>query len=169
MRTLRWLLAFLLLALPAEAQLQHWPLTPAGYIDGERAGLPREQIAQVWGTAVPTAGGLALSSAIAANTTNATSVKATFGQVYAIDVSNNSANLAYLKLYDKASAPTCGTDTPVARFLVPATAAGGRIQVSISAGLAFGTGIGYCLTGAIADNDTTAVAASAYIVQIGYK
>ena len=65
--------------------------------------------AQQFSNTVATSGGLAWSSAILANTTNSTNVKATFGQAYVIRASNNGATIAYLKLYDKATAPTCGT------------------------------------------------------------
>ncbi len=82
---------------------------------------------------------------------------------------NNSGTIAYLKLYNKATAPTCGTDTPVDHFMVPGLTGGSGLIFSSAMGEAYGTGIGWCLTGGIADADTTAVAASAYLVTIGYK
>jgi hypothetical protein len=39
-------------------------------------------------------------------------VKASAGQVYSLFVSNINAAVRYLKLYNKASAPTVGTDVP---------------------------------------------------------
>ena len=57
------------------------------------------------------------SHIVSAATTNATSVKASAGIINDIVVGNNGAGVAYFKLYDKASAPTVGTDTPVATFL----------------------------------------------------
>ena len=53
-----------------------------------------------------------------AATTNATSTKASAGTVYGIIVANASAETRYLKVYNKASAPTVGTDTPVLTFPV---------------------------------------------------
>lgn len=116
-----------------------------------------------------TAGGLSISSAIMAATTNATSVKNAAGQLYAVEVTNNSANIAYLKIYNSASAPTPGSGTPVIRLMCPGNASGAGIVRSWENGIAMGTGIGYAFTGAIADNDTTAVAASAFIVNLYYK
>jgi len=111
-----------------------------------------------------------LSSAIMAATTNATSVKASAGAVYNISVYNSSATLAWLKLYNSASAPTCGSGTPVARYLIPAVTSGGAgSNVSIDAGSAFSTGIAYCVTGLLADADTTATAAGTMVVNITYK
>lgn len=55
-----------------------------------------------------------------AATTNATSVKATAGNIYTITLSNNGAAAAYFKLYNKATAPTVGTDTPLDVITIPA-------------------------------------------------
>lgn len=133
-------------------------------------GLARAQQAAAPVQLVPRVNsGLSISSAISAASDNATSVKASAGQVYHIDVFNNSTNIAYLKLYNKATAPTCGTDTPVARYLIPANASGTGAVIEISNGLSFSTGIGYCLVTGIADNDDTGVSANAYLIDIGYK
>lgn len=92
-----------------------------------------------------------------AATTNATSVKATPGRVYGIALANTSAAAKFVKLYNKASAPTVGTDTPVHTI---ALAAGQRVDLSWPVGMPFSTGIAYAITGAVADSDTTAVAAN---------
>jgi len=111
-----------------------------------------------------------LSSAIMAASTNATSVKASAGAVYNVTVYNSSSTLAWLKLYNSASAPTCGSGTPVARYLIPAVASGGAgSNIDIAAGSAFSTGIAYCVTGLLADADTTATAAGTMAVNITYK
>ena len=55
-----------------------------------------------------------------AATTNATNVKATAGNIYTINLSNNGAAAAYFKLYNKATAPTVGTDTPLDVITIPA-------------------------------------------------
>lgn len=107
-------------------------------------------------------------NAVLAASTNATVVKGSAGSLQTIVVSNNSATIAYLKIYDKATAPTCGTDVPVLRFQIPATAAG-PFSIVLDGGRAFTNGIGYCAVTGIADNSTTAVAASAYIVTLGYR
>jgi hypothetical protein len=124
------------------------------------------------GTVIPSTAGLGLSnySLIAANTTNATSVKAAAGSLYELSVYNNSSTIAYLKLYDSASAPTCGSGTPVARYLIPGASTGGAgSNVNIGVGKSFASGIAFCITTGIADADTGAVAASAYLINLTYK
>lgn len=116
-----------------------------------------------------TSGGLATSSTIVATANGVLSVKGSAGQVYKIEVSNNQATVVWLKLYNSASAPTAGSGTPVRRILIPGNSSGVVFSASYEAGLAFSTGIGYALTGLIADNDTTAVTASVIVVNIDYK
>lgn len=91
-----------------------------------------------------------------AASTNATSVKASAGRLYEIRVCNTSAAMKFLKFYNKASAPTVGTDTPVATY--PIAPNGGRVDVVSILGISFATGIAYAITGAVGDSDTTAVA-----------
>src|SRR5690242_4134795 len=50
---------------------------------------------------------------ISAATTNATNIKASAGQVYGYDIYNNNAAVRFVKFYNKATAPTVGTDTPI--------------------------------------------------------
>lgn len=102
------------------------------------------------------ASGETASRVNAASTTNATSLKASAGNIYAIDVFNTSAYTIFLKLYDKASAPTVGTDTPIWTIPIPAGAGFSR---SFERGRGFATGIAYAITKLQADSDTTAVVA----------
>lgn len=74
--------------------------------------------------------------------------------------SNSTATAYFLKLYNKASAPTCGTDTPVQTIELPA---GQTVPIDYGLGSIYPLGLGFCLTGAIADNDTTAAAAGVAI------
>lgn len=115
-----------------------------------------------------TTGGGTPYKLISAASTNATSVKGSAGQVYAIAVFNLNASARYLKLYNKASAPTVGTDTPVQTYMIPGNAAGAGLTLSIPVGMAFGTGIAFALTTGIADADTGAVAASEICVNLVY-
>lgn len=92
----------------------------------------------------------------AAATTNATSVKASVGWLFAVTVYNTTAAVKYLKLYNKASAPTVGTDTPVLTYAIPPN---GQLAISRPFPDYFSTGIAYALTGGAADSDTTALAA----------
>lgn len=93
----------------------------------------------------------------AAASTNATSVKASAGNVHRIIGENTNAAKRYLKLYNKANAPTVGTDTPVLTFVLQATAA---FNIDLGTyGQYFSTGIAYALTTAAADADTGALTA----------
>lgn len=93
-----------------------------------------------------------------AATTNATSSKASAGSLIGIACSNTGAAAAFVKLYNKASAPTVGTDVPVLTITVPAS---GTVQVDWGAlGYRFSLGIALAITNLAADTDTTAVAAS---------
>ena len=73
---------------------------------------------------------------------------------------NTTTTIYYLKFYNKVTAPTCGTDTPVWTVPVPygASNSGGGVSHSSPAGLLFPLGLGFCLTSGIADNDTGAAA-----------
>lgn len=107
--------------------------------------------------------GNTLSSAA---TTNATSLKASAGNLYSVTATNTGAAAAYLKLYNKATAPTVGTDVPVATITIPA---GGFVNVPFgSQGFRFATGIGYAITNLAADSDTTAIAAAQVKVMWSY-
>lgn len=116
-----------------------------------------------------TTGGLTMSSTLIASGTNATNVKASAGQIYHLTVTNNSTAIGYLKLYNSASAPTAGSGTPVWRVMIPGNTNGAGVVTDVALGLTFSSGIGFTFTGGIADADTTSVAASQFIVNIGYK
>lgn len=114
-----------------------------------------------------TANGLTMSTLTAANSTNATNVKASAGTVYHIEVYNNSATLAWLSLYNNSGTPTCGTSI-VWQTMIPANSTSGAgAVVDASLGLAFSSGIAYCVTTGIAG--TGSVAASSYVIDVGYK
>lgn len=113
-----------------------------------------------------TSGGLTKHRLLSAATTNATSVKGSAGQLYTAIVSNMTAAAKFFKLYDKASAPTVGTDTPV--YTIPVQA-NSTLVIEDSYGFPFTLGLAYALTGAIGDADTTAVAANDMVVNLGYK
>lgn len=93
-----------------------------------------------------------------AATTNATLIKATAGRLFLIIGRNNVASIRYLKFYNKASAPTVGTDVPVLTIALDASA---KFEIDLNPyGQFFTTGIAFAITGAVADNDTTAIAAA---------
>jgi hypothetical protein len=97
---------------------------------------------------------------LSAATTNSTLVNAGPTLLKMLVSVNTTTTLYYLKLYNKATAPTCGTDTPLWTVPVPygASNAGGGVAIPAPDGLQFPLGLGLCLTGGIADNDTTSAA-----------
>jgi hypothetical protein len=106
------------------------------------------------------------SNVNSAASTNATLIKNAAGIVYAIVASNVGAAAAFVKFYNKASAPTVGTDVPVITIPVPAAS-----QVSINLGVVghrFATGIGLAITNLAPDSDTTAVAVNQVKVMTSY-
>ena len=118
---------------------------------------------------VATSGGLTMHKTTSAASTNATSVKGSAGQVYSVQAFNVNAAVRYLKLYNKASAPTVGTDTPVKTLAIPGNTAGAGFVINWDKGLAFGTGIAFALTTEATDAGTTGVAANEITVNIDYK
>lgn len=93
----------------------------------------------------------------AAASTNATLVRTGNGRVYRVFGLNATAAAKFLKLYNKATAPTVGTDTPVLTIPIPAS---GAFSFEISSvGLQFPLGIGYAITGLAPDADTTVLVA----------
>jgi hypothetical protein len=115
-----------------------------------------------------TTGGLSKFHLVGAATTNATNVKASAGQVYAITAFNVAATPAYLKFHNTAGTPTAGsgvTDT----FLIPGNTAGAGMVLNIDKGIAFATGIGITLVTGIADANASAIAADNVVINIYYK
>lgn len=101
-----------------------------------------------------------------AASTNATSIKASAGTIWSIVASNVNAAARYLKFYNKASAPTVGTDVPVIVITLPA---GQTVQIDGgSNGIRFGTGIALAITTGMADSDTGAVVANEIKVATSY-
>lgn len=113
-----------------------------------------------------TTGGTSLFTLTAANTTNATNVKASAGQIYGLSGYTISATPAWLSLYNNAGTPTCGTNI-IQQYLIPGSAAGAGFNIDFALGKTFATGIAFCLTTGIAG--TGAVAASSYVVNVDYE
>ena len=131
-----------------------------------RMTLDRKQIVTTYAHA---AGGATPYKLVSAATTNATSVKASAGTVYMITASNVNAAVRYLKLYNKASAPTVGTDVPVLTFIIPGGTTGAGTNIPIpNAGINFSTGIAFALTTEITDVGSTGVAVSEIGVNLAY-
>lgn len=90
-----------------------------------------------------------------AATNNATSGKVGEGFLSGFSGYNTNAAVRYLKFYDKASAPTVGTDVPVLTYALPPTTAFAIPAFDYH----FKLGLAYALVTGAADNDNTAVGA----------
>jgi hypothetical protein len=113
-----------------------------------------------------TTGGLLSTNLVSAASTNATVVKASAGAVYAIFASNANAAWRYLKIYNKATAPTVGTDTPVITIGIPPN---DTVSHTLPGGHTNTAGIGIALTTESTTAGTTAVAANEIVVNVAYK
>lgn len=108
---------------------------------------------------------------VAAASTNSTLIATGKHTVFSIELGGIGSSPAYVKIYDKATAPTCGTDTPIKTLIIPvsSTAANGAgSNMPFPLGIQVNNGLGICVTGGIADSDTTAVAASSFVANIDY-
>jgi hypothetical protein len=104
----------------------------------------------------------------AASTNGALILTGTSG-LQALYATNIGATAAFVKLYNKATAPTVGTDVPEMIIPVPAAVSGvpGVAQIIPGfQGYRFALGLGIAITGAVADSDTTAVAAGQVKVKL---
>lgn len=102
---------------------------------------------------------------ISAATTNADTVKASAGVVTGYYLVNAAAAYRYVKLYNKASNPTVGTDTPRCVYGIPGGAAA---NMNFDPPIAFETGIAIAIVTGIADSSAGAVAANDVAVTLHY-
>ncbi len=145
--------------------------TATDSVDEGDAGVARMTLdrKQIHANYAHAAGGATPYKLVSAATTNATSVKASAGTVYMITASNVNAAVRYLKLYNKASAPTVGTDTPVLTFAIPGNTAGAGTNIPVpTVGINFSTGIAFALTTEATDAGSTGVALSEIVVNLAY-
>lgn len=111
-----------------------------------------------------TSGGLSIYRSLSVIATGAV-VKASAGQMYGYYIANVGSATRYIKLYNKATAPS-EADTPVLTFPLPAGAAA---NVSHPNGVEFATGIGIRATTGVADNDTGAPTANDVVANVYFK
>jgi hypothetical protein len=119
------------------------------------------------GVSGKTTGGAIGAKLVSAATTNATALKTSAGTLYGGRAFNAGAAPCYLKFYNKASAPTVGTDVPILVIGIPQ---GQTVDLGIgnSIGIAFATGIAYAITTGAADTDTGAVALNQVTLALSY-
>lgn len=91
-------------------------------------------------------------------------VKAYAGGVFDLSVSNANAAARFLKLYDKATAPTA-SDTPIRTYYLPPLS---LTPIPVPDGINFVNGISLRASTLVADSDNTAPSANDVIVNIGY-
>ena len=110
-------------------------------------------------------------SAIAPNNTTGVQIKASAGLITGIQMGSIASGSIYLKLYDKATPPVCGTDTPVKRIPVPEISvfSATLAPLDFPVGIKFNFGIGYCVTVGLADSDITAPDANTVITNIDWN
>jgi len=111
-----------------------------------------------------TSGGCSVAKVRSAASTNLTLVKGSAGRVIGWRLYNNTASLRYVKFFNKATAPT-SSDVPLFTLILKPNEVA---DFDTAYGTAFSTGIGYSITGALADNDTTAVAVDDVVGAIFY-
>lgn len=107
-------------------------------------------------TVAPTASSLALAA-----TTNATAIKTSAGTLFEVSISNITAATIWVKFYNKASAPTVGSDIPV--MTIPVAAGAFFVAQFGALGKRFSTGIALAATANSATSDTTAITAGALV------
>jgi hypothetical protein len=104
------------------------------------------------------------------NSTNATSVKASAGTVFNMIIHNThggggGGSSITVRFYDKATAPTVGTDVPMIIIHVGSSTSK---EVNFTSGITFTNGIAYSITGGDSLLDATAVDADGVQVYMGY-
>lgn len=100
----------------------------------------------------------------------AASIKSTPGVVWDIQCFNETTSAVYVRLYDQSGSPAT-TDTANIKWRgkVPGQASGAGFVVPFPNGRAFANGIGIRVTGLVADNDNTALAANVINCDVGFK
>ena len=84
---------------------------------------------------------------------NATAVNAAATKLTILNIVNGAATLRYFKLYNKASAPTVGTDIPLITITLPTGSSSFTLPAFI--GIDFSVGLSFACTLGVADADTT--------------
>jgi hypothetical protein len=107
---------------------------------------------------------------VSAATTNLTEVKDTAGTLYGVHIASTRSSAVYLRFYNIVdTGVTVGTSTVKLTLIGPGATTGAGHTFLFPLGIPFSTAISCSLTaGSLADNDTTATAASEAVVNIMY-
>lgn len=121
-------------------------------------------------TSATSTGGYTPGKLVSAATTNATVIKASAGTLGHISASNVNAAARYLKFYNKATAPTVGTDVPVLTYIIPGNTAGAGTNIPLPPqGINFSTGISFATTTEATDAGSTGVAVSEIVINYAFN
>ncbi len=129
-------------------------IDPTGLATSAKQDTGNGYLATIAGAVVP----VSLSCPIVTTaSTNSTSCKASAGNRLGGWFVNPTATIAYVRLYNSATAPTCSSATGFISPAIPIPAAttGAGITFVIPNGVAFATGLGYCVTGGPTSTDNT--------------
>lgn len=114
---------------------------------------------------------MALTRVISAASTNATLIKAGRTKLRKAIVSNGTTTMHHVRLYDKATAPTVGTDASVMSLATGGATGGGPYVFNFEPGVDFFNGLALSITSganSAADSDATVAAANAVVVHLIY-
>jgi hypothetical protein len=111
-------------------------------------------------------GGVENYMVISAATVNEALLKKGNGSFYGISLTNTGASDAFIRIFDKGTAPVSASDTPIAIFALQADTVN-NFFLPISVGLKNGLGIN--ITGVATTGDATAVAANQVIGSVFWK
>ncbi len=143
---------------------QAWRIQPGAYATEPAPAVQSHGITgtvSVTGSATVTPASGTNYNVVTTASTNAASVKASAGNLYEVTISNVTATALYVKFYNKASAPTVGTDVPI--LTIPA-AANAIVNIPLGfVGKRFNVGIAIAATGAITAGDATNAVAGVQI------
>jgi hypothetical protein len=99
---------------------------------------------------------------ISTTTTNATAVSGVPVNVSILHLVNTGDGVRFVKLYNKASAPTVGTDVPLITIGIPAVQNSSFMLPALQ-GINFSIGLSYAITLGAADSDTTPLTVAANV------
>ena len=103
---------------------------------------------------------------LSANNATGLLIKSGTGVRVGWSIQNTANAVRYVKFYNKSTAPSVGTDTPVITLAIPAN---GAISFSHNEGINFSDGIGIGIVTGVADNDTTAPSANDVVANVFYQ
>lgn len=113
-----------------------------------------------------TSSGLLIGKVLSAANTTPFSVKTSAGQLYGWQLVNNATTPRYVRIFNVATSPTMGTNSPY--FVLALPAGGGAVVDPGNMGIPFTTGFFYAVTTGSADTDNTAGAAGDVIGTFWY-